>query len=152
MTQFLSKIWGAFLAPMMQRPKRLQVAALCYRGAGDDKEVLLVTSRGTGRWIIPKGWPIRGLNSPQAALQEAWEEAGVKDSAATDQPIGAYSYQKTQDTGLDIPVEALVYPVEVEGLSEAFPESGERTRRWVRTDEAANLVNEPELKAILRDF
>lgn len=152
MTNFLSKVWDAYVAPMVSRPKRLQVAALCYRGAGNDKQVLLITSRDTGRWIIPKGWPIRGLNAPEAALQEAWEEAGVTDSEAEDSPIGAYRYHKRQDSGLPVPVETLVFPVEVEALKDAFPEASERTRRWVSPEEAANLVNEPELKTILREF
>lgn len=152
MTKFLSALWDDVLVPMLQRPKRLQVAALCYRGRGNEKEVLLITSRDTGRWIIPKGWPIRGLKSSESALQEAWEEAGVKNSAANSDPIGTYSYDKTQDTGWAFPVETLVYPVAVKDMSETYPENGERTRKWVSPSEAANLVNEPELKSILRDF
>ena len=72
MIQHIRSAWDGFVLPMLQRPKRLQVAALCYRGDDADRKVLLVTSRGTGRWIIPKGWPIRGMNAPQAARQEAF--------------------------------------------------------------------------------
>jgi 8-oxo-dGTP pyrophosphatase MutT (NUDIX family) len=135
---------------MLQRPKKLQVAALCHRGEGEAREYLLVTSRDTGRWIIPKGWPIRGLKSNEAALQEAWEEAGVRNSRATAEPVGTYTYNKRQSTGLEIPVETLVYAVEVEDLSEKFPEAHQRTRKWVKADEAAELVNEAELKSIFR--
>jgi 8-oxo-dGTP pyrophosphatase MutT (NUDIX family) len=146
----LNRVLRDFVAPMFRRPKGLQVAALCTRGVGDDKQVLLVTSRGTGRWIIPKGWPIRGLASSQAALQEAWEEAGVKDATAGSDPIGSYAYDKTMDSGLPMPVETLVYSVDVNGLESDFPEAGQRQRRWVSPLEAANLVDEPELKSILR--
>jgi 8-oxo-dGTP pyrophosphatase MutT (NUDIX family) len=135
---------------MLQRPKKLQVAALCHRGEGEAREYLLVTSRDTGRWIIPKGWPIRGLKSNEAALQEAWEEAGVRNSRATAEPVGTYTYNKRQSTGLEIPVETLVYAVEVEDLSEKFPEAHQRTRKWVKADEAAEMVNEAELKSIFR--
>jgi hypothetical protein len=78
MNKQFQKAWSELLSPFLRRPKRLQVAALCYKQANDtdDKEILLVTSRDTGRWIIPKGWPIDGKNASEAALQEAWEEAG----------------------------------------------------------------------------
>ncbi|MBM2294167.1 NUDIX hydrolase [Sulfitobacter pseudonitzschiae] len=152
MIEVLRKFWGATLAPMLQRPKRLQVAALCHRSKGDDTEVLLVTSRDSGRWIIPKGWPIRGLKSSEAALQEAWEEAGVRNSKATPAPIGTYTYDKRQSTGWDMPVETLVYSVSVNELSEEFPEAHERTRRWVLSRDAADMVAEPELQMILRQL
>ncbi|QIE47313.1 NUDIX hydrolase [Pseudohalocynthiibacter aestuariivivens] len=152
MIRFLSAAWGDYVRPMFQRPKRLQVAALCHRGVGDNAEVLLVTSRGTGRWIIPKGWPIRGLNSPEAALQEAWEEAGVRGIAANDGPIGSYSYDKIMSAGLAVPVETLVYSVSVDEIETRFPEAHERRRQWMKPRVAAELVNEPELKSILRDM
>ncbi|MEN8839692.1 MAG: NUDIX hydrolase [Octadecabacter sp.] len=149
MNSALNRVLRDFVAPMFRRPKGLQVAALCTRGTGDDKEVLLVTSRGTGRWIIPKGWPIRGLASSQTALQEAWEEAGVKGATAKSDPIGSYGYDKTMGSGLPIPIETLVYSVSVNELENDFPEAGQRERRWVSPSEAANLVDEPELKSIL---
>lgn len=152
MLKVLAKIWGYTLAPMLQRPRRLQVAALCHRSDGDDTEVLLVTSRGTGRWIIPKGWPIRGLNASQAALQEAWEEAGVRNSKAAEAPIGTYTYDKRQNTGWDMPVETLVYSVAVNELSDTFPEAHERKRKWVKSSDAADMVAEPELQMILRQM
>ena len=150
MTPALQAVWDWFPGPVLQRPPGLQVAAMCYRHEKDVTEILLVTSRETGRWIIPKGWPIRGLKSNEAALQEAWEEAGVRNSRASAQPVGAYTYQKRRPSGLHLPVETLVYAVKVESLSETFPEAAERRRKWFHTDAAANLVHEPELKAILR--
>ena len=150
MTTSITSLWRDFLRLLFQRPKRLQVAALCYRGKGDDMEVLLVTSRDTGRWIIPKGWPINGLDTCEAALQEAWEEAGVRDSKTTSQPIGTYTYDKIMRAGLPVPVETLVYPVNVKELSSEFPEAGERQRQWVKPEAAADLVKEGELKEILR--
>ncbi|WP_247225126.1 NUDIX hydrolase [Yoonia sp. F2084L] len=135
---------------MLKRPKGLQMAALCHRGEGENKEYLLVTSRDTGRWVIPKGWPIRGLNSNETALQEAWEEAGVKGRTTAKDPVGRYTYLKRQDNGVEIPVETLVYSVAVNDLSEDFPEAKERERRWVDADAAAEMVNEAELKSLFR--
>ena len=148
----LTSLWRDFLRLFFQRPKRLQVAALCYRGAGPEMEVLLVTSRGTGRWIIPKGWPINGLQTSEAALQEAWEEAGVRNSNAPSEPIGTYTYDKVMRAGLPVPVETLVYPVKVKETSYDFPEAHERKRKWVSPEAAADLVREGELKVILRQM
>lgn len=150
MTSGLNRVLRDYVTPLFRRPRGLQVAALCTRDAGADKQVLLITSRGTGRWIIPKGWPIRGMNSAQAAVQEAWEEAGVQDARAQPNAIGSYSYDKTSNTGLPRPVEALVYSVEVGNLAKDFPECSERQRKWVSPAEAANLVDEPELKSLLK--
>ena len=151
MLSLQSSILGEFLTLLFRRPKRLQMAALCHRGKGDAKEYLLVTSRDTGRWIIPKGWPIRGLSSNETALREAWEEAGVTNSKASDQPIGTFTYDKRRDNGFSVPVETLVYSVRVNEIADEFPEVAERDRKWVSAEDAAKMVQEPELKAILRD-
>ena len=138
-----------FEDPVAIKPEpRVQVAALCHRKGAKGREVLLVTS-SRGRWILPKGWPIDGLSDGDAALQEAWEEAGVKDATAKAEPIGSYAYDKTMGSGLPVPVEALIYSVRVQGLESEFPEAGQRELRWVSPTEAANLVDEPELKSIL---
>ena len=146
----LRRVWNMFPGPLLQRPKKLQVAALCHRGEGANTEYLLVTSRDNGRWIIPKGWPIRGLKSNETALQEAWEEAGVRHSRASSAPIGRYCYAKRQPSGLEVPVETLVYSVAVEDLAKDFPEAHERTRKWVTAEAASEMVNEPELQSIFR--
>ncbi len=150
MNSVLHAVWEFFPGPLLQRPKKLQIGALCHRGEGDEREYLLITSRDTGRWIIPKGWPIRGLKSNETALREAWEEAGVTGSKAEDEPIGTYTYNKRHDTGYASPVETLVYSVAVGGLLDDFPEAQERRRIWVDAATAAELVNEEELKQIFR--
>lgn len=138
--------------PMLQRPRQVQTAALCYRGAGAGVQVLLITSRGTGRWIIPKGWLMRGKNAGEAAATEAWEEAGVEPARTADEPIGSYLYDKITKSGLPVTVETLVFPIEVRALAEDYPEVTERNRRWFDPTEAAELVAEPGLQQILRDF
>ncbi|WP_293576823.1 NUDIX hydrolase [Phaeobacter sp.] len=150
MKPVLSSAWEEFLRPLFFRPKALQVAALCYRAGTAGTEVLMITSRGTGRWIIPKGWPIKGKNSPQSALQEAWEEAGVKSADIEDTPTGSYTYIKTRKNGIRERVETLVYKALVSELSDEYPESHQRKRVWMPATEAAELVAEPELSALLR--
>nr|WP_298909534.1 NUDIX hydrolase [uncultured Aliiroseovarius sp.] len=152
MSSLLKQAWDEVLVPMLKRPSRPQVAALCYRGQGDDKEVLLVTSRGTGRWILPKGWPMEGTNDADAAAQEAWEEAGVKKGQLDRAPIGEYSYAKELDDGGLAHCSARVFPLKVKTLENDFPEADERTRAWVSPEEAAEMVQEKGLRKLLRDF
>lgn len=141
--------WAGVFRPIWQRPKRVQVAALCYRQSAEGKEVLLITSRGSGRWIVPKGWPIDGLDGAGAALQEAWEEAGVRRARVNPERVGLYEYDKGLPAGLSIRVEASVYAAEVLELRSEYPEADERTRAWYAPRAAAELVREPALKEIL---
>ncbi|WP_026352179.1 NUDIX hydrolase [Yoonia vestfoldensis] len=152
MTTGMRRTWAELVLPFFRRPRRLQVAALCYRQSNGEKEVLLITSRGTGRWIIPKGWPIDGKDAPGAALQEAWEEAGVRTGRVTGEAVGIYCYEKELSSGLPIAVETLVFAVEVGTLEKDYPEVHERRRKWVSPAMAANMVAEPELRQILRDM
>lgn len=136
-----------------QSPKatETQYAALCYRMSGKDTfEILLITSRDTGRWIIPKGWPIKGKSGAECALQEAFEEAGVQGTPAQD-PIGVYAYDKVLSDGVQ-PCIVSVYPVEVRDLRKDFPEKGQRERAWFNPKKAAGKVDEPELRTLLATF
>lgn len=134
---------------MLTRPRRLQVAALCFRQSGQEKEVLLITSRDTGRWILPKGWPMKGKTCGESALQEAWEEAGVRSNRLEQNPIGTYSYNKRLKNGAEEPLDTLVYLAEVDTLSDEYPERHQRNRKWFSPKDAAKLVQEPELKNII---
>jgi 8-oxo-dGTP pyrophosphatase MutT (NUDIX family) len=130
---------------------RSQFAALCYRIRRGKIEVLLITSRGSKRWIIPKGWPMDAMTPGESALREAWEEAGVA-GRAWEQCMGVFSYAKGLADMDDLPCIAMVYPVEVKTLIEDFPESGQRRRKWMSRKKAAKLVGEPELARMIRDF
>jgi 8-oxo-dGTP pyrophosphatase MutT (NUDIX family) len=153
MNGFLARAWEELVLPMLRRPRSRQVAALCWREGGDtgSREVLVITSRDTGRWVIPKGWPIEGLTGSETALTEAWEEAGVKAEIAED-PVGNYAYDKGLDGGLGLPTRVDVYAARVTSLADDWPERAERTREWVTPAEAALRVAEPELKAVLQAF
>ncbi|KIC43356.1 NUDIX hydrolase [Ruegeria sp. ANG-R] len=149
MTKWIRSIWEEVARPLIQRPRRVQVAALCTRSAGPGDDVLLITSRGTGRWIIPKGWPIDGLNGPETALQEAWEEAGVRASDVQKDPVGHYSYDKRLDDGTAQQVVTSVYRIQVTDLADDYPEADQRKRCWVSPKVAAERVQEPELRDLL---
>lgn len=137
-------------------PRRLQVGALCWRlSKGRDgaprPEVLLITSRDTGRWIIPKGWPIETLGMPGSAMLEAWEEGGVRGSASAS-ALGWFDYDKIGRKGAIIPCRVQVHALQVETLADLYPECAQRRRRWMRPHKAARKVAEPGLAAILQQF
>lgn len=151
MTQHYLKQVPIALRSRRKSDVRTQFAALCYRIRNDKPEFLMVTSRGTKRWIIPKGWPLDGKTPAESALQEAWEEAGVL-GRVTGPSLGLFSYHKIlpQDGGL--PCVAMVYPVRVRALADDYPELGQRKRKWMRPKKAAARVSEPELAQIIRAF
>lgn len=134
------------------RENQHQIAALCLRGSGKKRRVLLITSRDTGRWVLPKGWPIDGLDGPGTAAQEAWEEAGVKPVKVKKRPVGSFQYLKRMSADLAVIVQTQVYKIRVASLAETFPEAGERIRKWVTPDKAAMMVEEPGLREILRNL
>lgn len=129
---------------------RTQYAALCYRVVNDKIRVLLITSRGTKRWIVPKGWPMEGKTPAASALQEAWEEAGV-EGRQIGGCLGVFSYEKTADDE-DLPCLAMLYAVKVKSLAKKYPEAHQRRRLWTSRKKAARLVAEPELARLIRDF
>lgn len=151
MTGALRKVRAEMVRPLLHRPPELQVAALCCRAdASGGTEVLLITSRDTGRWVLPKGWPMPGRSDAEAARIEAWEEAGVKAGRLSDEPVGSYGYSKRLDGGETIPVRVRVWRLDVVKMARTYPEQAERRRVWLSPKAAAQRVDEPELKTILR--
>ena len=133
------------------RPPGLQVAALCWRRSRKGLRILLITSRDSGRWVIPKGWPLRNRTEPEAAAREAYEEAGLRGTIA-DRTVGLYTYDKGLSPGRSILCAVKVFPLEVSEMLTKYPETGQRRARWFSPERAAKRVSEPELKAIIRDF
>ena len=138
---------------MFRRPERMQCAALCYRFKKKSlqPEMLVITSRDTGRWIIPKGWPMDGKSAPAAAAREAYEEAGVK-GAVGETAVGTYRYLKGLPHGLKLDCRVRVFPLAVDIVCDDFPEKDERRAEWVDCAEAARRVNEAGLKTLLATF
>ena len=130
---------------------RSQFAALCYKKVKGKLKILLVTSRRSGRWVVPKGWPMDNKTPAKSAAQEAWEEAGVIGDA-TDRCLGVFTYKKTGIHPNELPCMVMVYPVRIKSLVADFPEKSQRRRKWFSPDKAAAKVAEPELARILRDF
>ena len=137
----------------MKAAVRLQYGALPYRLTREAAlEILLVTTRQTRRWIIPKGWPIKGLKPPKSAAREAFEEAGVRGKIGA-KPVGRFTYVKMLDeAGVRAACEVKVYPLLVEREHETWPEFAQRTTQWVEPGRAISMIREPELKKIVASF
>lgn len=126
-----------------------QYAAVCFRRAAGTGvfEVLLITTRGSGRWVIPKGSPMKGKTPREVAALEAFEEAGIKGKVGK-KPLGRYSYVKRLDNGESVPCIVEVFTVETTSIAETFKEQGQRQTLWVRPTEAGGYVEEPELRGL----
>ena len=148
----------------IQRPIRLpgarkkglatQFGALCYRIRNDKLQVLLVTSRGSGRWIVPKGWPIDGMTPAETASREAFEEAGA-EGRVSESCLGIYTYTKTareKQPEAPRPLVVALFPLKVRRLHAIFPEHKQRRRRWASRKKAASLVDNAELAHLILSF
>ena len=131
--------------------KRVQYAALPYRLSGRSREVMLVTSRETRRWIIPKGWPHKGKAPHRSAAREAFEEAGVV-GAVRRHPLGSFAYEKRFKNGRVVLCEVHVFPLEVKRQSKVWPEKQERRVKWLSASKAAEKVNDPVLSKMIQRF
>jgi 8-oxo-dGTP pyrophosphatase MutT (NUDIX family) len=129
-----------------------QIAALPMRWKKDGTfQVLMVTSRETKRWIMPKGWTMNGKKPWVAAEIEALEEAGAVGYIGKD-VLGTYTYKKKLDDGSSLKCEVDVYPMVVEHLKRTWKERDERKRKWFSAKGAAKRVSEPELAKLLRSL
>ena len=115
-------------------------------------EILLVTTRQSRRWIVPKGWPIKGLKRAKSAAREAFEEAGVRGRIGG-KSIGLFTYDKLVDeSGMRVSCEVKVYPLLVKRQSEVWPEFKQRTTQWIEAGKAIALIKEPGLRKIVVAF
>ncbi|NCO22616.1 MAG: NUDIX hydrolase [Rhodobacterales bacterium] len=133
-----------------KRDVRTQFGALCWRRQGSIVQVLLITTRRTKRWVIPKGWPMGGETPAAAAAIEAFEEAGV-EGIGSDTCLGIFSYTKEME-GDDLPCVVAVFPLRVTRKFKEWPEENERKRQWFSRKKAAAKVLEPELKRLIANF
>lgn len=138
------------LSGQTKRDVRTQFGALCWRVHNGKCQVLLITSRNTGRWVIPKGWPMDGMTPVEAAAQEAWEEAGITGKPS-ERAVGVYSYTKPLDAS-KLPCLAMVFPIKVKTLHADWPEKKQRERKWFPLKKAAQKISEPELQQIILRF
>ncbi|MDP3897284.1 MAG: NUDIX hydrolase [Mesorhizobium sp.] len=152
MTHTTRKRWTVRLRRLFgAKPCRVQVAALPWRKVDNAVQVMLITSRDTGRWVLPKGWPEGVEKLHDAAAREAVEEAGLTGAVSAVE-IGRYFYRKARRSGDDVQCEVHVFPLEVDRVADDWDEKRKRTRKWVSATDAARLVNEPDLGEVIAHF
>lgn len=136
-----------------ERAVPIQSGALPWRLKRSKKkpEVLLVTGRRSGRWMIPKGWPMPGKSLADSAAQEAFEEAGIKGTIEPT-PIGSFRHVKQHLLFGTLEVDIFVHLLAVERELGNWPEKGERSRKWFAIEEAAERVDSDELKLLIVEF
>jgi 8-oxo-dGTP pyrophosphatase MutT (NUDIX family) len=132
------------------KPVVLQFAALPFRVEAGKLQILVITSRETRRWIIPKGWPIRGLRPREVAAREALEEAGLVGTIVGKHAIGSYYYSKRLPENRDILCRVEVFLLSVDHQVDIWPEKEQRECRWVTPRRAARLVDDGGLAEVLR--
>ncbi len=142
---------AALIQKSRKRGKLVQYAALVYRMRDGKVQVLLVTSRKSQNWILPKGSPIANLKPHQTAAQEAWEEAGVK-GRADKKCLGRFRFDRQGRGNRRQLCVGLVYPLQAKKLARNFPEAGQRQRKWLSPKKAARRIANPELSEIVRSF
>ena len=115
------------------------------------REVMLLTSRESRRWIIPKGWPMKGRKPAEVAAREAYEEAGLIGQVVGKRPVGNFHYQK-QLTKQGRLCQVRVFSFRVEHQLDDWPEKQQRETKWFDATEAATLVEEVGLAGIIERF
>lgn len=125
-----------------------QYAALPFAEVEGETRVILVTSRETGRWVLPKGWVEKGLSASELAAKEAFEEAGIIGEVGTE-PVGSYDYLKRLSKSRVIDCRVDVFPMRVDRLLDDWPERKQRKRQWFTLAQAAMAVEEGDLVILL---
>ena len=132
-------------------PANIQYGALPWRRTDGAVEILLITTRNTRRWIVPKGWPLAGRTPSECAAQEALEEAGVLGEM-DQKPLGWFSYDKLRKSGEVLHCKVQVYAMEVARQRRSWAEKAARQTRWCSPQEALSHVSEPGLRQIISKF
>ena len=126
----------------------IQYAALPLQERDGETCVLLVTSRETHRWVLPKGWGEKGLTGAQVAAKEAFEEAGIR-GVLRNVPVGTYRYTKRLRKQSTVECEVEVFPLMVDKLAADWPERTQRRREWFTLAQAALVIDDGELVLLL---
>lgn len=127
-----------------------QAGVIAYRVVEGRVQVLLVTSRETKRWIIPKGNIGAGLTPAEAAKKEAFEEAGVSGEIEGTAPLGTYTYQKLLPCGKERPAAVQVFLLRFVDQAKNWPERRQRQLAWMSTTDAIDIIQEPGVVPLLR--
>ncbi|WP_162009746.1 NUDIX hydrolase [Methylocystis heyeri] len=140
-------------AARTDRAIRVQYGVLPYRlTEAGEVEILLVTTRQSRRWIIPKGWPIKGLKPSKSAAREGYEEAGIRGKVGG-KSVGAFCYEKRiEEDGVTVPCEVRVFPLLVMQQFDSWPEAHQREARWFEPNKAVSAIKIAGLRELVESF
>jgi 8-oxo-dGTP pyrophosphatase MutT (NUDIX family) len=147
----MQKVKSSAMDPTIVGVAPNQFGAICWRLRREKVEVLLITSRDTGRWIVPKGWAIPDIGPAGTAQTEAWEEAGILGEVSQN-ALGQFEYNKFLRPGAAVRCKVEVFGIRVKEVKDKFPERKERGRKWFAASKAARKVWEPELRDLLKSL
>ena len=131
--------------------ENVQYAALPWRIVDGALEVLLITTRNTRRWIVPKGWPIAEYTPQACAAFEAMEEAGVAGVVEAE-AFGTFHYDKLRKSGEVLACKVYVYPIKVTRRRRQWPEKRARDCEWCSVEEAISRIKETGLRRLIKKF
>ena len=134
-----------------RKPENVQYAALPWRIVDCALEVLLITTRNTRRWIVPKGWPIAEYTPQACAAFEAMEEAGVAGVVEAE-AFGTFHYDKLRKSGEVLACKVYVYPMKVTRRRRQWPEKRARDCEWCSVEEAISRIKETGLRRLIKKF
>ncbi|HXZ28999.1 MAG TPA: NUDIX domain-containing protein [Terriglobales bacterium] len=118
----------------------VQVAAVCYRRQSHGVEFLLVRT-SSGKWIFPKGRVHELLSDSEAALREAWEEAGVIGSIDPECFHSFWYFKGSRGSDLEEPA-VLMKAYLVEVLHQHPPQEEDRMPTWFAAAEARRRLGQ----------
>jgi 8-oxo-dGTP pyrophosphatase MutT (NUDIX family) len=124
---------------------KLRVGALAVRSHKGRLQVAIVTTRGSGRWIIPKGRRERGMEDHEVAALEAFEEAGVITSHSAHEPLQV-CLKGRRKTHL------MIHVLHIDRLLTRWPERRERHRRLVELEDLRKWIQSRRLRRAVRDL
>ncbi|MFL2781297.1 MAG: NUDIX hydrolase [Rhodospirillales bacterium] len=150
-TQSQKLIFGEDKGPKIVGQLVKQVGCLCYKWVDKKLKVLIITSRTTKRWIIPKGWMQPKLGASGSAAVEAWEEAGVL-GICDKKKFGDFKNIKILKDGYPLECIVDVFLMKTITQKAEFPEKDERTVKWIDPEDAASFIRNKSLIHLLKNF
>ena len=138
-------------SPKKRSKFSIQYASLPWRRKNGQLQILLLTTRTTSRWIIPKGWPMPDCTPAACAAAEAVEEAGVLGKI-TPWKFGSFSYLKRRSSGQTVRCMVQVFPLQVQRQPRTWPEKDLRRFVWCTLDQALSLIGEPGPRRVIERF
>ena len=111
------------------------------------RSILMITSSNGTRWIVPKGSIERGSDASRCAVQEAYEEAGVRGKLSSREPFGTVRLKRRRRR-----IDVAVFLLKVSEVHQRWPERDRRKRAWLTPEQAAAAVEDLGLRDLITEL